>query len=300
MCADPLEPRPHVVSCDGGRIIAWHEYGCLEDPKMTVVYCHGTPGSGYEALFFDESARELGIRVIAIDRPGLGASDAVEYRTIASWADDDVATVLEHLELDKVSVIGFSGGGPHAMAIAARLPGLVDRLALLAPFTHHSLWSMRIGLLLTPLRVHVSHLTMSWFPKRLIDAVAQAAGALAGDRSAFVRALSGDVQGRTAAYRMAVAHDYALQFVVRGGLKDEYAIQGDWGFSEASVRVPVDVWIAGKDLAVKPARARNLGLRLGATLHELPEDGHFSLLMNHSRDILGSLLARSEGVSGRR
>lgn len=296
MCADPLEPRPYVLSRRGGRVIAWHEFGCSDNPRATVLYCHGTPGSGYEALFFDEAARELGVRVVALDRPGLGASDAVDSRTVGGWVDDDVAAVVEHLGVKKVSVIGFSGGSPHAMGIAARMPELVDRLALLAPFTHHSLWSTRIGLALTPLRVHASHLTMSWFPKTAIDVGAQVAGFFLHDRSTFVRAVSRQVQGRTAAYRMAVAHDYALQFVLSGGVKDEYAIQGDWGFSESSVKVPVDVWVAGKDLAVMPARARNLGLRLGATIYELPHEGHFSLLINQNRKVLGSLLAGPDGT----
>lgn len=289
MLADSLEPRPHVLSRRGGRVIAWHEFGCSDNPRGTVLYCHGTPGSGYEALFFDEAAREMGIRVIAIDRPGLGASDAVDYRTVAGWVDNDVAAVVEHLGLEKVRVIGFSGGSPHAMGIAARMPGLVDRLALLAPFTHHSLWSTRIGLALTPLRVHTSHLTISWFPKILLDRATQVAGFFLCDRSTFIRAVSRQVQGRTAIYRMAVAHDYALQFSIRGGVKDEYAIQSDWGFSESSVKVPVDVWVAAKDLAVKPARARNLGLRLKASIYELPHEGHLSLLVNQGRAVLGSL-----------
>lgn len=288
--ADPLAPCPHVLSRRGGRVIAWHEYGVLENPQQTVLYCHGTPGSGYEALFLDEAARQLGIRIIALDRPGLGASDPVDYRTVRGWVEDDLLAVVEHLGLERLSVIGFSGGGPHAMGIAARLPELVDRLVLLAPFTHHAAWSTRLGLAFTPLRVHLSHLTMSWFPKVLIDSLARGAGLLLAGRSASLEAFVRSVQGRSGAYRMAVAHDYALQFAIRGGVQDEYAIQGDWGFSEASVRVRTDIWVAGRDKAVKPARVRNLGLRMGATLHELPQDGHFSLLINHGWEILGSLV----------
>lgn len=291
MFSDPLEPYPYVLSRHGGRVIAWHEFGCSANPRGTVLYCHGTPGSGYEALFFDEAARELGIRIVALDRPGLGASDAVDYRTVSGWVEDDVAAVVKHLGIEKASVIGFSGGSPHAMGIAARMPELVDRLVLLAPFTHHSLWSSRLGHALTPLRVHASHLTMSWFPKTLIDLLAQGVGAVAGSRSVFAEALSRRVQGRSAAYRMAVAHDYALQFKVAGGVQDEYAIQNDWGFSEDTVKVPTDVWVAGRDLAVNPAGARNLGLRLGATIYELPDEGHFSLLINQGRAVLDSLFA---------
>lgn len=290
MRCDPLEPRPHVLSDGGGRVIAWHEFGEKTDPVATVLYCHGTPGTGYEVLFFDESARDLGIRLIAIDRPGLGASDAVDERAVSTWAEQDVAAVVEHLQLEEFGVMGFSGGGPHAMAVAAIFPGAVTRLVLLAPFTHHPLWESRLGVDLTATRVLLSHLFLSWMPKPLIDRVAGTRPAQA-HRRPLGKALSRDVQGHTGAYRMAVAHDYALQFDISGGVQDEHAIYADWGFSETQIKVPVHVWVPEKDLAIRPARARNLGLRLGAQLHGLPEDGHLSLLINHGLDVLKPLVA---------
>ncbi|WP_237221553.1 alpha/beta fold hydrolase [Rothia nasimurium] len=289
MNADPLEPRPHVLSQNGGRVIAWHEFGQTESPRATALYCHGTPGTGYEALFLDAAARELGIRLIAIDRPGLGASDAVDERAVSTWAEQDVAAVVEHLQLEEFGVMGFSGGGPHAMAVAAIFPGAVTRLVLLAPFTHHPLWESRLGVDLTATRVLLSHLFLSWMPKPLIDRVAGTRPAQA-HRRPLGKALSRDVQGHTGAYRMAVAHDYALQFDISGGVQDEHAIYADWGFSETQIKVPVHVWVPEKDLAIRPARARNLGLRLGAQLHELPEDGHLSLLINHGLDVLKPLV----------
>lgn len=293
MNADPLEPRPHLLSQDGGRVIAWHEFGQTEAPTATAVYCHGTPGTGYEALFLDEAARELGIRIIAPDRPGLGASDAVPYRLVGTWAEEDAAAIIDHLELDRFSVIGFSGGGPHAMSLAALHSDKVEQLILLAPFTHHPLWESHLGLNLTPLRVHFSHLTLSWFPKPLIDLTSRALTRPLASASTLASALGRDVQGHTAAYRMAISHDYALQFSIEGGVQDEYAIQDDWGFSETTVKTPVHLWVAGRDMAVKPARARNLGLRLGAQIHELPRDGHFSLLINHAASVLAPVLQRT-------
>lgn len=293
--SEPLEPRPNGVSRENGRVVAWHEYGCLDNPRTTVLYCHGTPGSGYEAVFFDEAARQLGIRIIALDRPGLGASDTVDSRTVDSWVSEDVATVLQHLGLERVSVLGFSGGSPHAMGIASRMPAVVERLILLAPFTHHRAWGTRLVLAMMPLRVRASRALLRLVPKALINHVVQCVGAKFKDRSTLVRALARDVQGRTAAVRMVVAHEFALGRTVAGGIQDEYVIHNRWGFPEATVRVPADVWVAGMDKVVKPSRARNLGLRLGATIHDLPGDGHFSLLMNHAQEILGTVLGTKPG-----
>lgn len=289
--ADLLEPHPHVLCLEGRRVIGWHEFGQQHNPVATVLYCHGTPGTGYEALFFHEAARRMGIRIIAIDRPGLGSSDRVEFRWIDTWVRQDVVAVVEHLELKRFAVMGFSGGGPHAMGIASILKPQVEQVALLMPYTYHPLWESCLGLDLTAFRVHLSHLLLSWFPKGAIDATARWAGRRGTEASPLGEALTRDVLGRTAAYRMAIAHDYALQFSVRGGVQDEYAIQRRWGFSETSLSAPVHVWVAGADQAIRPARARNLGLRLGAQIHELPRDGHFSLLINHAESVLAPLRA---------
>ncbi|MGV3016648.1 alpha/beta fold hydrolase [Rothia sp. 88186D007BW] len=295
MNVDSLEPRPHSFVYEGTRRIAWHEFGQTNSPVATALYCHGTPGSGYEALFLDGAAKELGIRIIAPDRPGLGQSDPVAHRRVSTWAEEDAAALLEHLGLGQISVIGFSGGGPYAMSLAALYPHKVDQLILLAPFTHHSLWSTRIGLSLTPLRVHLACLISSVIPKGLLDRATAAVCAPLSPVSPLAAALGQKVQGRTAAYRMAVSHDYALpsSIDIEGGVQDEHAIQGDWGFSESTVKTPVHVWIGGSDRVVKPARARNLGLRLGAQIHELPRDGHFSLLMSCAGSFLAPVLSRA-------
>lgn len=293
MSSDSLELHPHILFHRGGRTIAWHEFGCSDNPQLTALYCHGTPGSGYEALFFDQAARRLGVRIIAPDRPGLGGSDHVDERSVDSWVKDDLEAILEHLGLDTVSLIGFSGGGPHAMGIAAHMPTRVQRLVLLAPFTYDRFWGSRLGLKITPVRIYASHLIWSWFPQGLIDVVSQGLGRVLTERFPLVQVLASQAGGRSAAYWLALAHDYALQGGIGGGVQDEYAIQGNWGFSEATLKVPVDIWIAGKDRTVKPGGSRNLGLRLGATMHHLPSEGHLSLLVNHAQEILTALLGAS-------
>lgn len=123
-----------VKTPSGGRTIAYETWG---DPDAHPVFLlHGTPGSrlGPRPRTFD--LHKLGVRLIAYDRPGYGGSDRHEWRRVVHAAED-VAAIAEDLDLKKYSVVGRSGGAPHALACAARNIGSqvasVAALVSLAP-----------------------------------------------------------------------------------------------------------------------------------------------------------------------
>jgi pimeloyl-ACP methyl ester carboxylesterase len=112
-----------VQAPDRDGKLAYEEWG---DPKGYPVFLlHGTPGSrlGPRPRTFD--LHKLGIRLIAYDRPGYGDSDRHPSRRVAHGAND-VAAIADALDLEQYSVVGRSGGGPHALACAALNP---DRVA---------------------------------------------------------------------------------------------------------------------------------------------------------------------------
>ena len=111
-----------------GRKVQVEEYG---DPDgAPALWFHGAFSSRLEAWCLDAPARELGLRVLALDRPGLGGSDDLPTRTVVGYADD-VAQVLDALGLDRAAVGGLSNGGMYAMAVASRLP---DRVVRAVPY----------------------------------------------------------------------------------------------------------------------------------------------------------------------
>lgn len=123
-----------TLTLQDGRKLAYMEYG--QPDGYPILLFHGTPGSRLWFLDDDELAKELGIRLIALDRPGYGASDPKPDRTLLSWADD-IAEAVQSWGLETYSVIGVSGGGPYAAACAYRmLKGLrsVAMVASTAPF----------------------------------------------------------------------------------------------------------------------------------------------------------------------
>src|SRR5271165_5220551 len=112
-----------------GRRLGYAEYG---DPSGSVVlWFHGTPGGRRQfPLLGRRAAEKLGLRVVLVERPGCGLSDAHVYGAVADWATD-MAHVADALGAERLAVVGLSGGGPFAMACAA-VPPLAGRVAAVA------------------------------------------------------------------------------------------------------------------------------------------------------------------------
>jgi pimeloyl-ACP methyl ester carboxylesterase len=113
-----------TVTADDGRTLTVAQWGDLDG--YPVFSLHGTPGSRF-ARHYDESAYiEVGVRVIVYDRPGYGGSDRHRGRRVVDcvW---DVADIADALGVERFAVTGGSGGGPHSLALAARLPARVTR-----------------------------------------------------------------------------------------------------------------------------------------------------------------------------
>ncbi len=119
-----------------GRQLAWTESG---DPAgRPVFYFHGGPGSRIEAQLYDAANKELGIRMIALDRPGYGRSDFQPGRSYLDWAGD-VGAVADKLGIKRFAVIGFSSGGTYAALVAHEMPERLSVAAIVAgegPYMH--------------------------------------------------------------------------------------------------------------------------------------------------------------------
>nr|WP_246100991.1 alpha/beta hydrolase [Streptomyces cyaneus] len=117
-----------VESGDGGRLLSFETSG---DPKGHPVFLlHGTPGSRVGPRPRTIDLYKLGIRLISYDRPGYGESHRLKGRTV-DHAAADVEAIADHLKIDHFSVVGRSGGGPHALACAALLANRVASAAAL-------------------------------------------------------------------------------------------------------------------------------------------------------------------------
>jgi len=111
-----------------GRVL---EYLLLGDPQgQPVVFLHGTPGTAGSAGLLDEAASRQGVRLVALSRPGYGATTTTAPGL--SSVADDVGELTRGLGVEEFAVLGVSGGGPFALAVGATLATRVRHILVAA------------------------------------------------------------------------------------------------------------------------------------------------------------------------
>jgi len=266
------------------------------------VYITGSPTAIAEDPSMGRWADERGWQLVGYSRPGFGESTRQPGRTVADAATD-VATILDALGHDRFVVLGWSGGGPHALACAALLPGrclAAASLAGVAPYDGEGLdWTAGMG------QENVDEYTLAaTHPEQLWDVIEpQAAelGAVTGPQVAELlsglidevdrAALTDDFAEITATnFRRAVIHG------VGGWHDDDLAFARPWGFDLKAITVPVSVWQGAHDLMVPFGHGEWLAATiLTAKAHLYPDEGHLSLAAQMPR-ILADLSERAGGV----
>lgn len=114
--------RDDEITLGEGRLVTYSELG---DPRAPAVfYFHGAPSSRLDLVGLDHELSQAGVRLVSPDRPGYGGSSPVPGRRLSDWPLT-VASLADRLGIDRFAVIGFSSGGPYAVACAAGLPGRI-------------------------------------------------------------------------------------------------------------------------------------------------------------------------------
>jgi pimeloyl-ACP methyl ester carboxylesterase len=99
------------VRLPDGRYLCWCTFGTHSAiPGRTVLYFHGYLSSRLEAAILHEDAEELGVRIIAFDRPGYGRSSTDSARSYSSVALDAINLLDELIpESEPIVLMGVSG-----------------------------------------------------------------------------------------------------------------------------------------------------------------------------------------------
>ncbi|KAJ6442428.1 alpha/beta hydrolase [Purpureocillium lavendulum] len=121
-CAYRLDSsHPLTLILPDSRTISYAQFGSTSPRAKTIFFLHGWPGSRIEGTYLDAAAKAHNVRVLTIDRPGIGQSTADPDRTLLSHASD-IDHVAQHLNVERYGILGVSGGGPYALACAKALP----------------------------------------------------------------------------------------------------------------------------------------------------------------------------------
>lgn len=276
-----------------GRTLAWIEIG---DPDGRPVFVfHGTPGSRLEVRPLHAVALDSGLRVIAPDRPGMGGSSFHGNRTLRAWAGD-VSALAAHLGLSRYRVLGFSGGGPSALACGAVNPGEVEEVLLVSGCAPVE----RMGALLDtgPIDALLG-VASRWLPRLAGVAVgamgevarrlpAVAAGVWEADLLPHERKVVHGI-GATDRRDELEAFTEALREGPMGVVDDYRLISQPWDFLPEEVEVPVVQWHGSADSIVPLRDAAELRARLPRSELRVVADAGHLLLHTQPRLILGAI-----------
>jgi len=278
--------RLGITKIAGGRGLGWAEWG--PEDGVPVLFFSGAGMSRWLGFGADVVAQH-GVRLIGVERPGLGASDPAPGRTLGDWVED-VRGFAEARGLSGFAVAGSSQGAPFALVCAAA--GLA-RAAAVVSGTDELASPAFAGAL------HPDVLRM------VNDAAADPAGfeaffariATAEMLWSLIVSMSSDVDRRVytdpafeGAYRRAL--DEGFSHGTGGYARDLLLATSRWPFDPADITIPVDLWYGGHDTSTvhSPDHGASLARRIPGSRRNLLPDAGGSMLWTHAGDILASLV----------
>ena len=278
-----------------GRVLDGYVDG--PQPAIPLLFHNGTPSSGQLYAPFVEEAARRGLRMVSFSRAGYGSSTRNPGRSVADVIPD-VAAVLDELGEDRFYTVGWSGGGPHALACAALLPTRIIGAAIvggLAPYEAAGL-DWLAGMADENVTGFRAALDGEAAMQSILERIEPAFASITADE---VAARLGDLVA--AVDRPAITGDAAAWLAdvfresVRVGLwgwhDDQLAFVRPWGLSVGDIPVPVAIWQGLQDRQTPYAHGEWLASHIpGVHPHLLADEGHLSLGVDSFGMILDDLL----------
>ena len=290
----PPITEPNFWEHSPGKHLAWNEYG---DPDGTpVFYYHGWPSSRLQARLAHHLAKDRGIRLISMDRPGMGESTLIPGRTLKDWPAL-IAAFADHLGIGKFGQIGVSGGGPYVLACASLIPERLTASSVLAgmvplPLTSsgssdlHPIYRTLIPLRKLPAPIFTAGFRATSFASK--------ADPKKFPMSLLLKSLSGED-------RAIMLHSPEIWEVItksyiegvcgpsggRGVMTDAEIYLQNPDFPVETITHPIHYWHGGDDKNIPTTLVRELTATMPhATLHLADHLGHFSLAIHRAVDAL--------------
>jgi pimeloyl-ACP methyl ester carboxylesterase len=265
---------------------------------LPLIFHYGTPCAAvlFRPLVAEATQRRL--RIVVYSRPGYAMSTPRPGRSVAD-AIVDVQAILGELDLEEFVTIGWSGGGPHALACAANLSdrcAAAVSLAGVAPCAATGLdWMAGMG----PENIEEFNLALEgevaltpWL-EREAKALSQVKGP---DVAAALGGLVSDVDkaALTGEFSEFIASTFrrAVSSGIAGWRDDDLAFTRDWGFDLARIERPVAVWQGEQDRMVPFTHGQWLAEHIpNARVRLHRDEGHLSLAVNALDRIIDDLVA---------
>lgn len=279
-----------------GRKVAWLERGSADG--FPVFYAHGNPGSHLELLFLDKKAKEYGVRLIVIDRPGLGQSDYIADYDLLDFASD-IERLADEKGINNFGLLGWSSGGPPVLAVAHQLPERALFAISISGYTNfgefkdaremmkrHDLRGPELSKERPTLfkqavkLVRWTDITLPNFYMKMAEE----------EMGRYDRAILDDKQVADIFMRN---QEEALQQGVKGTIQDLEVQWAPWGFSLTEIGIPVYIFQGQKDTFVPWKFAEHMAHTIpNAKLYLKPDAGHLIPLDPIFQDEIFSIILK--------
>lgn len=279
--------RLGVCRLADGRALGWASWG---PPDGVPTLFFGGAAMGRSLGFGADALAARNVHLIAVERPGLGVSDPAPQRTLADWPND-VAQLLADLAVSECRIVGFSQGGPFALACAAA--GLAGKVAIVAgqDILDDPAFAGRIDPHLAAL-LQAVHADPDGVEQTFAStASAEALWGLIAAHSGPVDLAVYTAPGFQPLFQRALAEGFAQG--AAGYARDLVLTMQPWPFDLRAIRARVHLWYGALDTSTvhSPDFGETLARRLpDARRHVLPDAGG-SLLWTHADAILAALTA---------
>ncbi|AKU17419.1 alpha/beta fold hydrolase [Luteipulveratus mongoliensis] len=268
------------------------------DGGSVILFHHGTPGSLLASRRIERVAHAQGHRLLTYSRAGYGGSSPRPGRRVVDVAED-MAALLDHVGVDRCVTAGWSGGGPHSLAVAARLADRVTGALVIAGVAPHD----ATGLDFTAgmgednieefgaaregedaVRAFIEVL-LPQLRGTTPEGVVEALGSVLPDVD---RAVLTDEAGAD----MVANFQEALRIGPEGWIEDDLAFVQDWGFELDEISIPTFVWQGSLDLMVPYAHGEWLGQHVpGIKAHLIEGEGHLSIGLGATDQMIAEVTA---------
>jgi pimeloyl-ACP methyl ester carboxylesterase len=271
---------------------------------MPLVFHSGTPSA---AVWFTQLANAVanaGLRLVTYSRPGYAGSTPMPGRSVADAAAD-VIGIVDALDADSFVALGWSGGGPHALACAALLTdrcAAAATIAGVAPYPAEGLdWMAGMG------QDNVDEFSAALGGAEALEPplekwAAELRNVQGPEVAASLRTLVSDVDKRalTGEFAEMLAESFrrSVSSGIAGWRDDDLAFTHPWGFDLSAIQIPVAVWQGGQDRMVPFAHGGWLAQHIpDAQIHLYPDEGHLSLAVASLEGIVTDLAVLGKAAS---
>jgi pimeloyl-ACP methyl ester carboxylesterase len=289
--------QERLIELEDGAVIAYEEYG--DANGVPVIFCHGWPSSRTMARLTDDPARELGIRIISPDRPGISRSSLRTDRKLSDWPLL-VGRIADHLGIGDFRMLAISGGAPYAYATGVAMRERVRAIAIVCGAPPLAELGDTDGLLPLYRWMLALHRTRPRLLRRLFYLARPILSLRPPIRfrpvllkMLLLRPCDAESLRDAAAFETIFeSQRRAWRASAEGVMADAQIYAQPWGFAIEDVRVPVRLWHGKQDRAFSFHLAEELAKRLPDCHARFVDDaGHYSLPIRHMRDILKDLIS---------